>query len=188
MVSLCSQGLKSLKNNGFFSSFPAISRPPSGDEEEDGDYSPDEDDYKKTIMVGSDYQAFIPEGLCKYDDALPYENEDKLLWDPSILIDKNVEEYLVSAKPAVAQNASSNSSKTNVVNIPQGNHLRDDEQALHLLLQCGHNIEEALRRRRINNVTSSDAMSLWSEDECRNFENGVRVYGKDFHSIQQSKV
>jgi hypothetical protein len=31
-------------------------------------------------MVGSEFQAKIPSGLCKYGDVLPYENEDKLLW------------------------------------------------------------------------------------------------------------
>ena len=31
-------------------------------------------------------------------------------------------------------------------------------------------------------------MSLWSEEECRNFENGLRIYGKDFFQIQQNKV
>ncbi|XP_022257587.1 mesoderm induction early response protein 1-like [Limulus polyphemus] len=31
-------------------------------------------------------------------------------------------------------------------------------------------------------------MSLWSEEECRSFENGLRTYGKDFHLIQQNKV
>lgn len=30
--------------------------------------------------------------------------------------------------------------------------------------------------------------ALWSEEECRNFESGMRVYGKDFYAIQQSKV
>ena len=33
-----------------------------------------------------------------------------------------------------------------------------------------------------------DPMSLWSEDECRNFENGLKTYGKDFFLIQQNKV
>lgn len=45
-------------------------------------------------MVGSEYQAQIPEGLCQYDDALPYENEDKLVWDPSQLDDCDIELYL----------------------------------------------------------------------------------------------
>jgi len=29
---------------------------------------------------------------------------------------------------------------------------------------------------------------MWSEEECRNFENGLRAYGKDFFQIQQNKV
>lgn len=28
-----------------------------------------------------------------------------------------------------------------------------------------------------------DLMSLWLEEECRNFENGFRIYGKDFYFI-----
>ena len=35
--------------------------------------------YLQKIMVGSEYQAQIPEGLCRYDDALPYENEDRFV-------------------------------------------------------------------------------------------------------------
>ena len=31
-------------------------------------------------------------------------------------------------------------------------------------------------------------MSLWSEEECRNFESGLRAYGKNFHIIQLNKV
>ena len=40
------------------------------------------------------------------------------------------------------------------------------------------------RRRRMNVVPPADTMSLWSEEECKAFETGLRVYGKDFHSIQ----
>jgi hypothetical protein len=61
-------------------------------------------------------------------------------------------------------------------------------QALFLLLQCGHNAEEALRRRKMQPVSNTDPMSLWSEDECRNFESGLRHYGKDFYLVQQNKV
>lgn len=148
----------------------------SEEEDEDYDYSPDEDEWRKTIMVGSDYQAVIPEGLCNYDDALPYENEDKLLWDPNPLEKHVIENFLKKAatfaKPA----------------IPLGTHIRDDEQVLYLLQQCGHNVEEALRRIRLNVIPNSDTMSLWSEDECKNFESGVRCFGKNFHLIQQNKV
>ncbi|XP_026483644.2 mesoderm induction early response protein 1 isoform X2 [Vanessa tameamea] len=154
------------------------SRPPS-EEEDDYDYSPDEDDWKKTIMVGSDYQAAIPEGLCSYDDALPYENEDKLLWNPSVLDEKVIEDYM-------KKNCAINSG-TGVDAVPKGKQLRDDEEALFLLQQCGHNVEEALRRRRISAQTPAHA-SVWSEEECRNFENGIKVHGKDFHLIRQQKV
>lgn len=127
-------------------------------------------------MVGSDYQAVIPEGLCHYDDALPYENEDKLLFDPNILEEKVVEGFLKKAaslaKPV----------------IPMGNQLRDDEQALYILQQCGHDTDEALRRISMNVLPSADFMSLWSEEECRKFESGVRLFGKNFHRIHQLKV
>lgn len=35
---------------------------------------------------------------------------------------------------------------------------------------------------------SSQVFSLWSEEECRNFENGLRHYGKNFNLIHQYKV
>lgn len=102
-------------------------------DDEDLDYSPDEDEAKKTIMVGGDYQAVIPEGLLKYDDALPYENEDKLLWDPTKLSDGDIDDYLIKFSTLASANGGTNF-------ISQGGkHLRDDEQALHLLLQCGNN-------------------------------------------------
>ncbi|XP_055540593.1 mesoderm induction early response protein 1 isoform X2 [Wyeomyia smithii] len=167
--------------------FAPINAQAQSEDEEDGDYIPDEE-VKKTIMVGSDFQAVIPEGLCRYDDALPYENEDKLLWNPTVLNEDLIEEYLLK----IASGASSNTGtpQTNsVFAIPLGKHLRDDEQGLYLLQQCGHNIEEALRRKRINAVpVAEQQMSIWSEEECRNFENGLRIHGKDFHMIQQSKV
>lgn len=135
----------------------------------------------QTIQVGSEYQATIPVGLCKYDDAPAYENEDRLLWDPAKLSDSDVEDYLCTAQETL------NNSATGINSFPLGNHTRDDEQALYLLLQCGHNIEEALRRRRMN-PTMTTEMSLWSEEECRSFESGLRLYGKDFHLIQLHKV
>ncbi|XP_035904914.1 mesoderm induction early response protein 1 [Anopheles stephensi] len=185
------------------------------EDEEDGDYIPDEE-VKKTIMVGSDFQAVIPEGLCRYDDALPYENEDKLLWNPTILNEQEIEDYLVKItgpagglgsggatgggaggggqqKGATGSTgtATSDPQSNSVYAIPLGNHLRDDEQSLYLLQQCGHNVDEALRRKRISNnavPVPDQQMSIWSEEECRNFENGLRVHGKDFHLIQQTKV
>lgn len=73
-------------------------------------------------MIGRTYQADVPEGLCKYDDALPYENEDKLLWDPQQLSNKELEEYLTKAlEPLI-------SSAQGIAMIPVGSHIKDDEQ------------------------------------------------------------
>ena len=75
-----------------------------------------------------------------------------------------------------------------VAALPNGAHIRDDEHALYQLHQCGNNYAEALRRRKMNAIPSAETMSLWSEEECRSFELGLRLYGKDFHMIQQQKV
>lgn len=40
----------------------------------------------------------------------------------------------------------------------------------------------------MSSITPSDTVSLWSEEECRNFESGLRVFGKDFHHIQAQRV
>lgn len=148
-------------------------------EEDEYFYNPDDDTNRvilKTIMVGSDFQAQVPESLCKYDDARPYENEDKLIWDPNAIDPESVENYLKTA------------ASLNRPIIPIGKHLRDNEQALYLLQQCGHNVEEALRRLRMNVSLYNDNMSPWSEEECRNFEAGVRIFGKNFYLTQQNKV
>ncbi|XP_050497349.1 mesoderm induction early response protein 1-like isoform X3 [Diabrotica virgifera virgifera] len=165
----------------------SVSSRVSEEEDEDYDYSPDEEDWRKvnkTIMVGSDYQAQIPEGLSHYDDALPYENDDKLLWDPN---DTHLEGIDVS--DFLRKVSSIRTSKTG---LPQGVNLRDDEEALYMLQQCGHNVEEALRRLKMAAPAVAPEKkkkeSLWSEEECKNFEAGVRAYGKNFHRIQQEKV
>ncbi|CAG5119831.1 unnamed protein product, partial [Candidula unifasciata] len=149
---------------------------------EDENYEPIEE-HKKTIQVGSDFQAVIPVGLSVYGDAPAYENEDRLLWDPSKIKDETaLNEYLCNIQREVDKKLQT------VSNIPRGKHIRDDEQALFLLLQCDNNIEEAERRRKMQAVPPTDVMSLWSEDECRNFEDGLRLYGKNFHEIHHNKV
>ncbi|RMX40082.1 hypothetical protein pdam_00002308 [Pocillopora damicornis] len=65
--------------------------------------------------------------------------------------------------------------------------IRDDEQALYLLLQCDYIVEEAISKRKSQTNPQAE-MALWSEDECRDFESGLRVYGKDFRQIQKNKV
>lgn len=93
-----------------------------------------------------------------------------------------MEDYL--NKFTTTNGATSSQTSTSV------NNLRDDEQALLLLLQCGNNSDEALRRRRlgVGAIPPNNKTSIWSEEECRNFENGIKLYGKCFHDIQASKV
>ncbi|XP_033115075.1 mesoderm induction early response protein 1-like isoform X3 [Anneissia japonica] len=148
---------------------------------EDSEYIP-QHDWKKEISVGEDFQAVIPDGLCPYDDAPAYENEDRLLWDPSKLDDSQTESYLRQVQVATSATAK------DLHAVSQGAHTRDDEKVLYVLLQCGYNIEEALRRHKMQIAPITDEMSLWSEDECRFFESGLRSYGKNFHLIKLHKV
>ncbi|KAM4807860.1 mesoderm induction early response protein 2-like [Rhinophrynus dorsalis] len=92
--------------------------------------------------------------------------EDQLLWDPSVLPEVEVEDYLSRAARLV----------------------KDNEQALYELVRCEFNTEEALRRLCFNVKVIQGGLCAWSEDERRNFEHGFRAYGKNFHLIQANKV
>lgn len=55
-------------------------------------------------------------------------------------------------------------------------------------MKCDFDTEEALRRLRFNVKAAREELSVWTEEECRNFEQGLKAYGKDFHLIQANKV
>lgn len=57
-----------------------------------------------------------------------------------------------------------------------------------MLVQCGYDFDEALRRKRLNALPLNDTMSLWSEEECQKFEEGIEKFGKDFLKIRQNQV
>ncbi|XP_020321953.1 mesoderm induction early response protein 1 isoform X2 [Oncorhynchus tshawytscha] len=150
------------------------------EESEDEDYVPS-DDWKKEIMVGSMYQAETPSGLCKYkDNEKVYENDDQLLWDPEFLPEGKVVEFLTEASKRTGE-------EKGVDAIPEGSHIKDNEQALYELVRCEFDTEEALRRLKFN-VKAARELSVWTEEECRYFEQGLKAYGKDFNSIQANKV
>ncbi|XP_074893794.1 mesoderm induction early response protein 2 isoform X3 [Buteo buteo] len=169
---------------------------------------------KKEIMVGPQYQATVPILHLNRHSEKAYENEDQLLWDPNILPERDVEEFLYRAVKRRWDELSSSS-------LPEGEMVKDNEQALYELVKCNFNAEEALRRLRFNvkvirgenppylgstpnikaHVTldsvhllqflflsAIDELCAWSEEECRNFEHGFRVHGKNFHLIQANKV
>ncbi|XP_068196127.1 mesoderm induction early response protein 1b isoform X3 [Antennarius striatus] len=148
--------------------------------DEDEDYVPSED-WKKEIMVGSMYQAETPVGLCKYkDNEKVYENDDQLLWNPECLPEGKVVEFLTEASRRTGE-------EKGVDAIPEGSHIKDNEQALYELVKCDFDTEEALRRLRFNVKAAREELSVWTEEECRNFEQGLKAYGKDFHLIQANK-
>ncbi|XP_068276939.1 mesoderm induction early response protein 2 isoform X4 [Nyctibius grandis] len=136
---------------------------------------------KKEIMVGPQYQATVPMLHLNRHGEKAYENEDQLLWDPNILPEREVEEFLYRAVKRRWDELSSSS-------LPEGEMVKDNEQALYELVKCSFNAEEALRRLRFNVKVIRDELCAWSEEECRNFEHGFRVHGKNFHLIQANKV
>ncbi|XP_043555335.1 mesoderm induction early response protein 1-like isoform X3 [Chiloscyllium plagiosum] len=154
-----------------------------GEEEsdDDEDYIPSED-WKKEIMVGSQYQADVPTGIYNYkENEKVYENEDQLLWNPDFLPENKVVEFLCDASKRTGEEKGLDA-------IPEGSHIKDNEQALYELVKCNFDTEEALRRLRFNVKAAREELSIWSEEECRNFEQGLKAYGKDFHLIQANKV
>ncbi|XP_070765003.1 LOW QUALITY PROTEIN: mesoderm induction early response protein 2 [Enoplosus armatus] len=152
----------------------------SSDEDSDNASIPPNEEHKE-IMVGSMYQAKIPP-LCPYNyQERTYCSEDQLLWRPGVLPVQEVEEFLLYAQRPRGQEGAA-------CTRTQGDTVRDNEQALYELVKCSFNAEEAVRRLRFNVKVFSEELCAWSEEECRNFEHGYRVYGKNFHLIQANKV
>ncbi|KAM3937376.1 mesoderm induction early response protein 2 [Leptodactylus fuscus] len=108
------------------------------------------------------------------------QEKDQLLWDPNVLPEREVESYLSQA--AERQHRAGGSYSQDEKNV------RDNEQALYELVKCRFNTDEALRRLSFNVKVVQGHLCAWSEDECRSFEQGFRVYGKNFHLIQSNKV
>ncbi|KAK6467493.1 mesoderm induction early response protein 2-like [Huso huso] len=153
----------------------------SSSEEESEDDSVPSNECRKDIMVGPQYQAMIPPLILYMHQERAYESEDQLLWDPQVLPEGEVERFLRRAERRSCEEASLESLQEETL-------VRDNEQALYELVKCHFNTEEALRRLRFNVKVIRDELCAWSEDECRNFEHGYRVHGKNFHLIQANKV
>nr|KAF6401775.1 MIER family member 2 [Rousettus aegyptiacus] len=132
-------------------------------------------------MVGPQFQADLSNlHMSRHGEKL-YENEDQLLWDPNVLPEREVEEFLYRAVQRRWHEVPGSQ-------LPVGETVKDSEQALYELVKCSFNAEEALRRLRFNVKVIRDGLCAWSEEECRNFEHGFRVHGKNFHLIQANKV
>ncbi|XP_040846375.1 mesoderm induction early response protein 2 isoform X2 [Ochotona curzoniae] len=159
----------------------ADDREPASSASSDSDDALPANKCKKEIMVGPQFQADLSSlHLTRHSDKI-YENEDQLLWDPGVLPETEVEEFLYRAVKRRWQEVAG-------PQLPAGEPVRDSEQALYELVKCSFNVEEALRRLRFNVKVIREGLCAWSEEECRNFEHGFRVHGKNFHLIQANKV
>uniref|UniRef100_A0A1L8DAF5 Putative mesoderm induction early response protein 1 isoform x1 n=1 Tax=Nyssomyia neivai TaxID=330878 RepID=A0A1L8DAF5_9DIPT len=138
------------------------------------------------VMVGSNWQATIPEGLTPYEQSNP-PIEDKLLWDPTPMEDNDIEGYLQRAADAEKSQRQGNSAGDEngmqLATLPRGIHLRDSEGALYSLLQAKYNPDNALQELQAS--VAPTPSRPWSEEECRLFEEGIRTHGKVFRSIHE---
>ncbi|XP_056607617.1 mesoderm induction early response protein 1a isoform X4 [Triplophysa dalaica] len=155
------------------------------EESEDEDYIPAED-WKKEIMVGSLYQAETPVGLCKYkDNEKVYENEDQLLWNPELLPEENVVKFLAEASSRTGE-------ETGVHAIPEGSHIKDNEQALYELVKCNFNAEEALRRLKYNvkaaKVLFFRKLYLGVKLPAQKSDNGAQHASQDTECVTLTKI
>ncbi|KAF7711849.1 mesoderm induction early response protein 1a isoform X2 [Silurus meridionalis] len=150
------------------------------DESEDEDYIPSEE-WKKEVKVGPMYQAETPIELCKYkDNEKVYENEDQLLWNPELLPENEVVEFLSEASKRVGEQTEENA-------VPEIPPIKDNEEALYELIKCNYNKEEALKRLKFNPKSVKDELPAWTEEERREFEEWDGVYENDFNSMQADK-
>ncbi|KAJ4943423.1 hypothetical protein JOQ06_005924, partial [Pogonophryne albipinna] len=152
----------------------------SSDEDLDDAFIPSKEEHKE-IMVGSMYQAKIPPLSSCTNQERACSGEDQLLWKPGVLPVQEVEEFLLNAQRPFNQEGAA-------CTQTQGHTVRDNQQALYELVKCNFNAEEALRRVSFNVKVFSEELCAWSEEECRSFEHGYRVYGKNFNLIQGNKV
>ncbi|KAH7638458.1 mesoderm induction early response protein 1-like protein [Dermatophagoides farinae] len=166
----------------------------SSDDDSDEDFSVNEDEWRRTIQVGSDFQAVIPEGLKHYDDSIivghHHHNNNLLLWKP-ILSQLNLDDYLIEYAKLSLSNDEDSSSSLNDFELPTGKHFKDDEQALFTLFQCKYDWKKALNLHENDDEPKapiSEPMTPWTEEECRAFESGLRVLGKDFYQIKHSRI
>ncbi|KAF5897036.1 UDP-N-acetylglucosamine/UDP-glucose/GDP-mannose transporter-like, partial [Clarias magur] len=148
---------------------PGSSFDGDADESDDEDYTPSEE-WKKEVKVGPMYQAETPTDLCKYkEDEKVYENEDQLLWNPELLPEKEVVEFLAEASKRVGD-------QTGASAVPEVPLIKDNEEALYELIKCNFNKEEALKKLEVNPKPVKDELPVWTEEERPEYEQEEGIY------------
>ncbi|KAI4883343.1 hypothetical protein NFI96_011193 [Prochilodus magdalenae] len=149
------------------------------DESDDEEYIPSEE-WKKEVKVGPMYQAETPAGLCKYEDnEKVYENDDQLLWNPELLPENEVVDYLAEATKRTGEESGEEVA-------PKSSLVKDNEQALFELVKCNFNKEEALSKLKFSVEPAKEDLSFWTEEEQQDFEQVDEACGKD-NSLETNK-
>uniref|UniRef100_UPI00358E984C mesoderm induction early response protein 3-like n=1 Tax=Myxine glutinosa TaxID=7769 RepID=UPI00358E984C len=149
------------------------------DEEDDEDeideaFIPSEEN--KKVMIGSQYQANIPLGLCTSEEDSSDEFRDELIWRPGLLPEYQIKEYLLQATGMEHEI------------IHKDALVHDNEQVLLQLLKCNFDVKEALNRLRVDPPSIKDEMVKWTEEEQQAFEAAFCLHGKDFRVIHMKVV
>ncbi|KAM9483372.1 mesoderm induction early response protein 1a [Clarias gariepinus] len=148
---------------------PGSSFDGDADESDDEDYIPCEE-WKKEVKVGPMYQAETPTELCEYkEDEKVYENEDQLLWNPELLPEKEVVEFLAEASKRVGD-------QTGAPAVPEVPLIKDNEEALYELIKCNYNKEEALKKLKFHPKPVKDELPVWTEEERPEYEQEEGIY------------
>ncbi|GBL95697.1 Mesoderm induction early response protein 1 [Araneus ventricosus] len=124
--------------------------------------TPNDADFE--LRIGSEFQADIPQLKSLKLCDLIQNDEDKHLWCSSILPEDEVVDYLHSIRLLGWKGL-------------------NEEKALILLHRSNYDKKEALRR--FNLLPDGFRSTVWSQNECLLFEDGIQKFGKDFSSIQK---
>uniref|UniRef100_A0A915HWZ5 Uncharacterized protein n=1 Tax=Romanomermis culicivorax TaxID=13658 RepID=A0A915HWZ5_ROMCU len=146
-------------------------------EDDDEDYTP-EDEWRKEIRIGESYQAdlndVVVESLSQTSEIAAGET---IIFDPSRLTPKDIEDYLQKFQLLVGEAQPSNFVTS------------DNEIALEILRQNDYNVVDALSC--ISNYdyrsekSKRNALFGWTDDDRRNFENCLHSHGKDFNFVNR---
>ncbi|TSL22045.1 Mesoderm induction early response protein 1 [Bagarius yarrelli] len=153
----------------------------SADTEDEG---PEEQDVSENEQSSSGHGNIKTNKEDKADEnqrSSLYENEDQLLWNPELLPENEVVEFLAEASKRVG-------GQTEVDAVPETPLIKDNEEALYELIQCNFNKEEALKRLKFNPKPVKDELPVWAQEESREFERDDGVCGNDFNSVQADKI
>jgi hypothetical protein len=147
------------KNKKTLFSFIKDSHSMSGDDD-DTDFEPNIFGDKK-IKIGDEHQASIPDLVS--DRSSDTQSFDVSIWKPFVLNENEVLKYLQRTEMPVKE-----------------------ESRLVLLHECNYQIDEALKTCRDSKLKVKSM--LLSEEENKEFEEGLNKYGKNFREIQENNL